>query len=904
MHCGVATPPDPGVPPRTMPTGEIEVARVRQVLGERYRIERVIGEGGMATVMLAEDVKHRRKVAVKVMRPELAATLGADRFLREVEIAARLSHPHILPLHDSGEAGGLLYYVMPYVEGESLSARIKREGELPVPEALRLAREVAEALAYAHKRGIIHRDIKPANILIGEGHALVADFGIARAVGAGGDAITKTGLAVGTPQYMSPEQATGAREVDGRTDVYALGAVLYEMLAGEPPFTGPTAQSVIARSLTESPRPLASTRAGVSGELAALVTRMLSKSPADRPDVAQLASALAEAEYGARGPTVGAPGPVSGSHPPVAAASAGIKRWLNWKGAAVVGVIALTAWGIGSRVLDADRAGASVDSARGTRVAVLPFESQGAAEDAYVAEGIVDELRARLAQVNGLTVLASTSTNQYRGSTKGPQEIARELDADYLLVGRVRWIGSDDARRAQVVPEVIDGQTGATTWQQTFATDLSRVLEVQAAIASAVAGKLGAKVGTREAQALTRRPTTNPAAWDLFLKARAIPDQGPPSRRQTAAYLEQAVALDSTFAEGWSALSVALSRVYFTGNRDPAARERSGVALRHALALDPAGAATASAEARYYTLVLPDPERAAAAADRAVLAAPKDAEILAEAADVDLRRGDTEDALALLLRAREIDPRSVQTLTALQRALIYSRRHTEALEVSEAVLALSPDNLQAIEWQAIAHLGRGDLSGARAAVRAAIDRGVSAPALVAYFAGYQEVSWMLADAEQRVLDRLTPAAFDGDVAWWGQALATAHWDRGRRTAGRAYADSSLAMSLAQSQAAPDDSQLRSLYALMLAYLGRKDEAIAGGERGLELTPVPTGSEGSYERVILVRILLAVGERERALEHIELLLRSPSPLSPAWLRIDPLFAPLKGNPRFERLVAGG
>ena len=236
LDCGTPPPTEPGVPARTTPTGAFEVSRVRAALAAHYRIEHVLGEGGMATVYLAEDVKHHRKVAVKVMRPELAATLGADRFLREIEIAARLSHPSILAVHDSGNIEGILYYVMPLVEGESLPARLAREKQLSVPEALRIAREVAEALAYAHARGIVHRDIKPANILLSAGHALVADFGIARATGTEGPALTQTGLAIGTPQYMSPEQSSGD-VVDGRTDIYALGCVLYEMLAGEPPFT-------------------------------------------------------------------------------------------------------------------------------------------------------------------------------------------------------------------------------------------------------------------------------------------------------------------------------------------------------------------------------------------------------------------------------------------------------------------------------------------------------------------------------------------------------------------------------------------------------------------------------------------------------------------------------------------
>ncbi|MFL5506079.1 MAG: protein kinase domain-containing protein, partial [Gemmatimonadales bacterium] len=283
MHCGTATPTDPGVPPRLATTGAFEVAQVTQALVGRYKVERVIGEGGMATVYLAEDARHRRKVAVKVMRPELAATLGADRFLREVQIAAQLNHPNILTMHDSGEVDGLLYYVMPYIEGETLKDRLAREGALAPDEALRLAREIAEALAYAHKRGIVHRDIKPANILLNEGHALVADFGIARALEEGdGGSLTKTGLAIGTPQYMAPEQATGEKDVDGRADVYATGAILYEMLSGEPPFTGQNARAILTKSLTEKPRPISQVRAGLTPAVDTVVQKALAKAADDR----------------------------------------------------------------------------------------------------------------------------------------------------------------------------------------------------------------------------------------------------------------------------------------------------------------------------------------------------------------------------------------------------------------------------------------------------------------------------------------------------------------------------------------------------------------------------------------------------------------------------------------------
>jgi serine/threonine-protein kinase len=270
------------------------VQRLSAALADRYTIARELGQGGMATVYLAEDVKHRRQVAVKVLLPELAAALGHERFLREITTTANLRHPHILPLYDSGEAGGFLYYVMPYVEGESLRDRLDREKQLPLDEALSVAREVADALSYAHSRGVVHRDIKPENILLESGHAVVADFGIARAVSAaGGEKLTQTGVAIGTPQYMSPEQAAGEADIDGRSDLYSLACVLYEMLTGQPPFTGPTVESVVRQHMVEEARPVSQLRPAVPPAIADVLTRALAKNPADRfSPAAHFAAAL------------------------------------------------------------------------------------------------------------------------------------------------------------------------------------------------------------------------------------------------------------------------------------------------------------------------------------------------------------------------------------------------------------------------------------------------------------------------------------------------------------------------------------------------------------------------------------------------------------------------------------
>jgi len=909
----------------------------------------------MATVYLAEDPKHRRKVAVKVMRPELAETLGTERFLREVEIAAQLSHPHVLPVFDSGSADGFLFYVMPFVDGESLPARLSREKQLPVAEALRLAREVAEALAYAHERKIIHRDIKPANILLSAGHALVADFGIARAISGSGKTLTQTGLAIGTPQYMSPEQAMGSSDVDGRADVYALGCVLYEMIAGEPPFSGPTAQAVISRSLTETARPLSTTREGLAPQVSAIVAKALAKTPADRYQSAgEMVIALRSAEDQVRDgsrETVAAVGPSKGNPWLVAGVIAlltltgfvltatrrGLPTWvlvvaavlilggalvltmtsqaearrrnrqppraldkfLTWRNATFGGVGALTVWALTATML---AVGASSDRPSGIkRVAILPFTNQGAADDAYFADGIVDEVRGKLAKVGQLTVIASSSVNQYKGTTKTPAQIAAELDVDYLLIGKVRWANAGGVRRVQVVPELVDGKTSATTWQQTFEADMTDVFQMQTSIASQVAGALGAALGSADQAELAERPTTNAVAYDLYLKGRAIINNAAASQREAAGYYEQAVALDSTFALAWAKLGAALVSVYTNGTREPAVGERAKQAVDRALALAPNAADPHAAAARYYRLV----PRNLVAADRemelALRAAPNDAEILSSSAALDAQSARFESALGKLQRARELDPRSQRALSAMVNGLVNLHRMDEALTIGPQAIALGPGDLNTVEWVILAHLSKGDLAGARAVIRDAMVP-TSATEVVGYLAGYNELAWVLEDAEYNLLFRLSPAAFDNDRAWWGQSLSIAASQRGDMVRAKAYADSALATSAAQSAANPTDPQLHSMYGVMLVLAGRAADGIHEGEEGVKFASShPEDGNAVYSDLQMARIQILTGKKDQAIDGLEKMLHANYIITPGRLRIDPTFASLKGNPRFEKLL---
>jgi serine/threonine-protein kinase len=902
MHCGTATPTDPGVPPRTTTTGAVEVAQVTQALAGRYRIESVVGEGGMATVYLAEDLRHKRKVAVKVMRPELAATLGADRFLREVEIAAKLQHPHILPLYDSGESNGMLFYVMPLVEGESLKDRLAREGALPPDEALKLGREIAEALAYAHKRGIVHRDIKPANILLSEGHAYIADFGIARAVGDGGtEALTKTGLAVGTPQYMAPEQATGEKEVDGRADVYATGAILYEMLTGQPPFTGQNARAVLTRSLTEAPKPVHAVNPALTPAVDAVVQKALMKAAGDRfASAEQLALAI----DGIRARTSGTmPAITSGELAatqvtPTAAPSGGRPAWLAPRN------LALAALAIAALAFVLARRGgggsAAPTSVRSNRIAVLPFRNEASPADAYLVQGLVDDVRERLARVASLTVIGSASSSEYEDTRKSFVEIGRELDTDVLLTGRVRWSGEGASRRLVMEPSLVDARSGKPGWGNAYERDQAGLPGLPADVAFAVATAAGVTLSPADSGAIGARSTGTVEAYRAYLRGRAILGSSPPVLRSQIQEFEQAVALDSTFVQAWAALTNATGLLFSNGDRDAAAARRSRDAMDRVVALAPGTAMARRARSNHLDLVEGNASAARTEIDLALRAAPNDISLLNLSGSLDMFSGDLGSALAKLERAQELDPRSPAVLGSLAQVYTHLGRPKEAQRVGATLLAIRPMDLNSIQQLAIAHLADGDVAGARRVLADAIERGVTAPSLAVQMTGYFEVGFALEESQQQLVLRLTPDSFDGDRAWWAQSLATLHWQRGDTARARAYADSAIAPTRAQMAGAPGNAQLHGLLALMYAYLGRAAEARAEIEAVLDAKA--GGTQQAYNWLSVAKAELALGDRDAAVRMLERVRASGWYTSDQFLALDPTYASLKGHPSFEAMLA--
>jgi serine/threonine-protein kinase len=847
----------------------------------------------MATVYLARDERHRRSVAIKVLHPDLGHALGAERFLREIDVEANLSHPHILPLFDSGEMDGLLYYVMPYVEGESLRDRLNRETQLPVDEAVQIAREVTDALAHAHGQGVIHRDIKPENILLGGGHALVADFGIARVLGQAGNApLTDAGMAIGTAAYMSPEQATAADHIDGRSDVYSLGCVMYEMLAGEPPFTGPTAHAIIARALTDTLRPIHTIRAAVSPALDAVISRALARTPADRyASAAAFGSALQVA---------------------AAAPSAGARSGNLFRGLArrplftvllvgfLVGIGALFAWR-GSHRGD--------ESANAKLVAVLPFENLGALEDEYFVDGIADEIRGRLSTLPSVQVIARNSSVSYKKTAKTHAQIARELGVGYLVTATVQWDKSGSGpRRVHVSPELVDVRGGGvpiTKWQQSFDASVTEVFQVYADIAGRVAQSLNVALGDSTRHELAQRPTDNLAAYDAFLRGEDAEWASgvPATLRQAVAAYRQAVALDSGFARAWARLSMALSLLNVNSTPTPEGAEQARFAAERARELAPTSSEAHFALGEYHRLVAYDNARAVEEYNQGIRTAPNDGYLLASLATAEQSLGKWDSAVVHFRRAQTLDPRSPLPSGVLAANLLWLRRYPEASKAAARALALAPTDLSWLELKVMIALAQGDLAGARS-MMAAVPKEVDRAALVAYFAYYWDLYWVLGESDQQLLLESKPDAFDDDRAVWALVRAHTYKLRDDKIRARAYADSARIAYEEHLRATPDDPQQHTLYGVALAHLGRKTDAVREGRRGAELLPLSADAFfGPYMEHQLARIYLLLGDPEKSLDHLEPLLKIPYYLSPGWLRIDPDFQSLRGNPRFERLVNG-
>ena len=608
-------------------------ASLANTLADRYTIERLLGQGGMATVHLAEEKKHRRKVAIKVLKQELAASVGAERFLREIGIAARLSHPHIVPLIDSGESDGSLYYVSPYIAGGSLRDRLNRDKKLPIDDALRIAQEVGAALDYAHRNGFVHRDVKPENILFADAHALLADFGIAHVASSTIDEpITIGGLALGTPEYMSPEQASGETDIGVPGDVYGLACVFYEMLAGEPPLKGATPRATMAKQVTEKARPLRILRPDAPAGFERVLEKALAKDPLQRfPSIVDFSDALTRARLEPNRPFVAA-----------------------------------------------------------TRtIAVLPFvNSSPDPDNEYLSDGITDELINALAKVDGLRVASRTSVFALKGKAQDVRAIGALLEASEVLEGSVRRSGEN----LRITVQLTSTDDGRLVWSERYDRKLHDVFAIQDEIARTIVTTLRSTSFADIAHARTNRHTENVQAYGLYLRGRyAWNKRTSEGVFEGIRYFEEAIALDPTYALAYTGLADSYSlHIDYRNVPVHEGHEKAKSYARKAIALDDTLAEAHASLAWSLFIYDWDWNNAAREFTRAIELDPRYAPAHQWYAFMLASQGKFDEALLEAHTAQENDPASVSVRRSLGYTYLYARKYEQARYHLDRAIAMNP----------------------------------------------------------------------------------------------------------------------------------------------------------------------------------------------------------------------
>ncbi len=630
--------------------------RLDSGLGGRYTVHGELGQGGMAIVFLARDLRHDRDIALKVLRPEVASEIGADRFLREIKLAAGLHHPHILPLYDSGETDGLLFYVMPNMKGKSLRERLDAEQQLPLDEALRIAREVASALDYAHRQDVVHRDIKPENILFHEGSAMVADFGIGKALSEAEAEITQTGMMLGTPTYMSPEQASGEPNVDGRSDLYSLGCVLYEMLAGEPPFTGPNAQAIITKRFV-APIPQVRAVRDVPEAIDEATTRALARTPVDRfPSAADFAEELRAIQSGGSTPP-GGPAAVARSAPPKQS------------------------------------------------IAVLPLANMSAdPENEYFSDGVTEEIINALAKLPGVQVASRTSCFAFKGKEVDVRQVGEKLGVAFVLEGSVRKVGN----RIRLTAQLIDVANGYQLWSETYDRQLEDVFAIQDEISRAIVDALKVRLIADDKQ-LVQPTTDNLEAYTLYLRGRYFLNKSfsEVDLRKGLDYFEQALARDPDYAKAHSGIADIWSTLADDWVDPEEAYPRAMESARKALELDPSLAEPLASIGKVRAWYEWDFSGAVDVLRQAVELNPNYAEAHFVLGSALPSIGRLEDAIEAIRKALVLDPLAPHHGRWLGRMLLYAEDYDQAIEQSLKTLELEPTYFQSCHDIGTAHFEQG-----------------------------------------------------------------------------------------------------------------------------------------------------------------------------------------------------
>jgi serine/threonine protein kinase len=884
--------------PMTDPIGPLRAA-----VAGHYEIQREIGQGAFATVYLARDLRHDRSVAFKVLNADPNSETGELRFLREIRLLAKLQHPNILPLIDSGHVEAMLYYVMPYVTEESLRQRMQREKQLPFEAAISIAHDSADALAYAHSQGIIHRDIKPENILLSAGHPIIADFGVARAIDIGGvRQLTQTGLgSPGTPAYMSPEQLIGDKEVDGRTDIYSLGCVLYEMLTGQAPFPG---KDGFVKRFTEQ-APLASAkRKNLPDAVDSTIAKALARNPADRYSSAQdFATALAQLLQQSSSPTSVQPVHTAGEQ---GSRSRRFAKPGMIAAIALMAVLALLASLSLYRRSLRGQAASQVETADSPSLAVLPFENLGGKDDAYFAEGTTDEISSRLGSLAGLRVIGRQSAKSYANTTKSPAQIARELGVVYLLTGTVRWDRSNAGRNlVKISPQLLRASDGAQVWSEPYQDEVKGVFDIQGKVAERVAEALSIKLTQSDKQTLASSPTSDPDAYDYYLRGKKL---GSDSFRASdflrgVALLERAVQLDPRFALAYASLGIAHLNVYwFHGDDSQRHLQAANAAIDTALAIDPKLAAGYFAKAIYFYRGKLDYGKALEALEVVHRLSPNDPDALDLKGVIERRQNKWADAIADAQRAARLDPRNTGFLLNLCWTLELTRNYDAAEKECARVVAIAPDKWLGYSlFHFVPLVKSGDVNASLAILRSA--QKLVDP--VEFRDGLVFLSWpAYLDAnllrEMKAAD--LPAEQQNQLEYYFYRLNLSVYTKDTLARVR-YADSVLALVPRAVGGNILESDLHAYLSLAYAAKGDARRSLEQGRLSMRKTPFTSDAMRAtvnMERIARAEVL--AGAYDEALSDLAQLLARPSLISVALLRVDPWFDPIRQDRRFQQLVA--
>ncbi|HUR92002.1 MAG TPA: protein kinase [Gemmatimonadaceae bacterium] len=873
--------------------------QLQRTLGDSLILEQELGGGGMSRVFVAHEAALGRKVVVKVLPPDMAAAVNIDRFRREIQMAAQLQHPHIVQLLAAGETEGLPYFTMPFVKGESLRAKLARGGELPVSESVRVLREVASALSYAHENNVVHRDIKPENVLISGGSAMVTDFGVAKAVSAssGGASLTSLGVALGTPAYMAPEQATADPNTDHRADIYALGVLAYEMLSGSTPFSGRSPQAMLAAQVTESPDHVTRRRPSIPPMLANLVMWCLEKRPADRPQSA----AEVVHELDALTTPSGGMAPTT-AHPSVRVSAKSPKRTYAFAaGAVALALIGFAAW-------KATRPSTvSAGSVPTPALAVLPFENRGSESGQEFTDGMTEEITNRLSSVRGLRVVGRQSARSYAASDKPLQQIAQELGVQYLLTGTVRW--DKDAAGKEVVrvsPALIRASDATQVWGEAYQTVLSGMFEVQSQVASSVASALNVALLEPERELLAAKPTDNLEAYALYLRGtELLRSILVPEIREAVTALERAVALDPEFAQGHAKLSLAHTELFwFYGDRTAERLRKAKAAADRALELSPGLPEGLEALGVYYYHGFLDYDRALRELAKAERVRPNNPDVLFFKSFIQRRSGRWQEAIATMQRGLELDPRAAGFIADFALTQFYMREFEEAETIVDRALIVAPDHSEAVIGKARAIFARtGDVAASNRVLRIAWERAANKRPLL--FAALQQ-GWP-ATTDPAIAAGIFAAEWGPDMSENGTFVLWKAWlfrERSEPGRARAHADSAVRLLTARIRERPEEAEFFAQRGVAQAMLGDARAAIADSDRALALRPLArdalVGADVRYYRALT---FMAIGRGEDAIPILEELLSIPSLINRTQLRLDPTFASLRGNPRFQRLIGG-